>query len=255
MIKSIWDTISSFGLDATVSKREGIKIRLLNQITGITLVTICLLFVITLLLEEYPNHVLLENICTGLFVFLIFGLHHYKFFTLARNIACLTFPFFVCFIIMKDGGIIGQSKIFILCTLLALIQYEGQKKLRFFSFVLIIALCIFSSAYVAHFHSALFRSNHLVGDTILTLAAILIVNFIVTFYQRDIQEYGREQDKLVKRLKFKNEELERFAYITSHDLKEPTRNIESFAGILKKNILNREAVSYTHLTLPTILLV
>ena len=140
MIKSLWNTISSIGLDATVSKREGIKIKMLNQIAGVTFVTSCLLFIVTLILEEYPKHILIENMYSGLFALLIFGLHQYKHFTLSRNIACLTFPFFIGFIIIKDGGIIGQSKIFILCTILALIQYERQKKLQLFSLVLICLL-------------------------------------------------------------------------------------------------------------------
>ena len=241
MIKSSWDNLSSIGLDATVSKREGIKVKLLNQISGVAFFTTILLAVITLVLEKKPTPILMQNIHTALFALCVFGLHYHKFFRLARNVACLTFPFWVCFIIMKDGGIIGQSKIFILCTLLALIQYEGQKKLRLLSLLLIIVLTICSSLYIANFHPLLFRNINILGDTILTLAAIMIVNFIVTFYQRDIKEYSLEQDRLVKKLEFKNEELERFAYITSHDLKEPTRNIESFASLLKKNMSDKES--------------
>lgn len=50
-----------------------------------------------------------------------------------------------------------------------------------------------------------------------------------------------------KSLEVKNEELQRFAYIASHDLKEPLRNIGSFATLLKRRFkgqLGKDADEY-----------
>lgn len=41
-----------------------------------------------------------------------------------------------------------------------------------------------------------------------------------------------------KELEQKNEELEQFAYITAHDLKEPLRGITSYLSILQKSIVH-----------------
>jgi len=46
----------------------------------------------------------------------------------------------------------------------------------------------------------------------------------------------KETEKLNKQLEAKNQELERFAYITSHDLKEPIRNISRFSGLIKRRL-------------------
>jgi len=64
-----------------------------------------------------------------------------------------------------------------------------------------------------------------------------------------VQERTRELNRTVEDLKRSNEDLERFAYISSHDLQEPLRMIASYVGLLEyeyKSQLDTTAREYIH---------
>ena len=65
---------------------------------------------------------------------------------------------------------------------------------------------------------------------------------IVLSISRDISERKRREQHLkevITELKRSNDELQSFAYITSHDLQEPLRTIASFAQLIKKRYQDR----------------
>lgn len=72
-----------------------------------------------------------------------------------------------------------------------------------------------------------------------------IIILFVAFYQKriynrrlraEVKERTLELESSNKNLAQSNEELERFAYITSHDLKTPLTNIVNFAGLLEHKL-------------------
>jgi len=102
-------------------------------------------------------------------------------------------------------------------------------------------------------------SQHRLGNILGATGFVGALLFGYLFWQKSRKEkehsillenkVSEKTNRLVKaneHLTRSNEELERFAYITSHDLKEPIRNINSFTALAKKHITpkNEKAEEY-----------
>ncbi|HUR12532.1 MAG TPA: PAS domain S-box protein [Flavitalea sp.] len=63
---------------------------------------------------------------------------------------------------------------------------------------------------------------------------------------RDLTEKKQTEDRLnqyLHELQKQNEELDRFAYVASHDLREPLRKIQTFADLIEQHTGNQEMIS------------
>ena len=63
------------------------------------------------------------------------------------------------------------------------------------------------------------------------------INKILNVEINDHEKAEIKLDRLIQKLKNSNEELEQFAYVSSHDLREPLRMIISFLQLLKDNYI------------------
>jgi len=195
-MKLLWDTISHIGITEEIEYRERIKIRLLNQICIISFFTCFLILAICIALSE-PLFVIVHNGITCCLSLLVLCLHAKQHFELPRHIACLLFPIWVSAVAVSQGVNNGETKVFILTVLLALMLYEGQHKLKLFSIGWNVFLVIISAVYAhQHFVEGV-SSINIFGDTVITLAAIIIVVAIVTIYQKDITEFSNQKNELV----------------------------------------------------------
>ena len=244
MFLKLWNKLVSIGIDSEIEDQEAIKIRVLNQLSLVGIGFSFLLFFVVLLAVNNLLMAFLNFISIG-FGSCILLLNHYKFFQTARHINCFLFPLWVAFSIMNIPTYsIGEPAIFLLTTFLALTQYEGQLKYKVSCIVWHVFLIIGSLGYLSS-RTDIYLDP--IGAIILLIGLMICLSFLLTYYQTSIQSIVQQKDILVKQLQLKNKELERFAYITSHDLKEPVKNIEGISSLLQKKLSEGETTENVQL--------
>jgi len=245
MLHQLWDKCAEIGLTSTIEEREAIKIRVLNQLILVLLATAIVLSFITAIITA-NFYLVLPHLISIALGFIAFLFNHYQFFYLVRHFACFIFPIWVTIIIINlQDNSNGEAILYLIISLLAFIQYEGQLKYRITSIVWNIILVIGSMFYIASF-TPIYLNPY--GFMVLVVGLIINISFLISFYQNDIQKTVLQKEELVNKLQLKNNELERFAYITSHDLKEPVKNIEGFSSLLEKMLKKGDTEENIQLT-------
>jgi len=236
-IAEIWHKLSFLGIHDGLEDREVIKIKLINKLGVVGLLTTILLLIIVRVIIGYGSPY--RNLGTMLIIFIGGYFHYARQYNVTRHILCLIYPTYIAFLLITGGRNMAQLNLLVLIAFMIFVLYDNQPRLKFFSLAYVFIIGIFSHMWTILIPSDMSgvesNSNHMS----IFISTLLVLSFAIYFYQREVKESGQKNSALLKELKRKNSELEKFAYVTSHDLKEPIRNIGSLASVLEKSSMTQ----------------
>jgi len=251
----LFKKITSIGLHEALSYSERKRIRLLNEVTLITMIGIFLKVVNEVMLNDPIGYgISFSTFClVGMTLFFQY-LRRYK---VARWYITLMGILVSLSLILLFGRNFGGEFILFAIFLLLNIFYESTAdKIGLYSTVILGYTCI--QAYFIFGYEPMLKDN-LSESTyyfmfIFSAITILIMSIMLLrenekFNKNAIRlldslkekntELSRNQLEMVaqnKKLEAANIELEKFAFVASHDLKTPLRNVNSFLNLLDRKL-------------------
>ncbi len=232
-MKHYWDLIINLGIYDWQEQSEVARIRLLNKLAFLCILFAALLLVVRLCttLEALPS-----NLFATFYPCLILYLNKKENYHKARILACFGYPIAIFLIILDEGAALGEFSIFLVLIVLAFILFDNNKKIRNIAIFWTSLVSFISYAYVYFGYEVNPVASNFIGTLVLFQSCVLVLSYMIIFYQKEVLFKKKQNEKYLLDLQKKNLELEKFAFISSHDLKVPLKNIIGFSKLTSSSL-------------------
>ena len=227
-VTKLWNCIINLGNSNSYDLSEQARIRLVNKLGAVAFIGS---FGLTVVRYFTDPATIYGSYISFFFIAIILFLNFRRFHTTSRIIACFLFPVGIMYIIMMDGATMGEFVIYLLNVVLTYILFEERRVIRNAAIIWISSIAIFSFYYITITFEENPIASHPIGTICLFFTAIILLCYMISFYQLELKLHRKQKDQLLSNLKEKNIELERFVHISSHDLKEPAKTIIAFSEL------------------------
>lgn len=188
---------------------------------------------------------------------------------LVRKVVFISIAYFIALAAIWYVGMLGPGLILLLAACLFGVVFFSNKFSIYFAHINLVLLLFFALLLNLNFfpwRNFILR-EHIIEEWGAVAGNVILMSYLFAFIipyvfkkmQKTIDEHNRLKEKLELKqqelekalitLERKNEELEQFAYIASHDLQEPLRMVSSFMEKIDQkyaDVLDEKGKTYLH---------
>lgn len=234
MILRFWNWISDLGTSEDTPE-ENVMITLYNRMSLLSAVTAAELGILAVLFQTSYIYVIITIVVGVLYTTTILLNAYGKIYAARMNIS-LGSLIWICIAHLILGGFFSQSLAVTASLAITYVSFQRRPKLKR-KIIILHFLLYFLVIFYGNIYGPIIPGIEFPFDEFMIFIGSMgwMIIVLLTFH--------REREKLINDLKKKNEELlatseelERFTYIASHDLKTPLRTITSFIGLMERDI-------------------
>lgn len=244
----------NLGINETTPLLEEQRVKLINSIMAVSLLMQLLLVFQSLLFQEW------DSLLVGVVLFVVnISPLYFNFIGRTKTatwIFCLYAPLIFTIIIVLFGKEIANEYSFLIFTIHIIIFFRKPWD-RIIYFIYLVIVIGLSYYYSANYESPFAREFNFFEKNAIFIFVVVFIFLILKIYtdlvdetlskvnvvldeQKEVNEELHKNKTTIERqnkeLQLANEELEKFAYIASHDLKSPLRNVNSFLTLIERKI-------------------
>ena len=236
IFKSIIQFIKSRG----VSERfpgENLLTGMLNIMSIITALGSLSLLIFTVLFTVDQVYIFITLMVTTLYLGIII-LHHFHRIHEARFYFAAIVPFWYVITMFLIGGYFGQDIACCATITISYLLFYKRKKFRNRLILFNITVFIVPTIYLSFNEPVFGIREYPFDETVTFLCCICWMSILYFSHEVKARNYIKSLSQKNLELKEKTSNLERFAYIASHDLKSPLNNIANFLKLMDKDLEN-----------------